>query len=133
MLSYLVSCGFPSPIFCRSVLIEANPRIYPKLVENRPHTHRYSYAASCSLEDEAANVTVGFWSSIFTNAVQDNTINRMAYAEKSSGVGPKKVEVPCGSLTPVLMDSFPNGRIHFLSLDVGTCSDANLNIILRNF
>lgn len=88
------------------------------MVENRPTAHRYSFAASCSLEEEAANVTVGFWSSVFTNAVQDNTVNRQAYADKS--VGPQKVQVPCGSLTPVLLDAFPNRRVQFLSVDVGT-------------
>jgi hypothetical protein len=107
-----------------SLLIEANPRIFPQLVQNRPHAHRVSFAASCSLQDEANNKTVGFWSSIFTNAVQDNVAaNRMAYADKDNDTtsrGPPKVEVPCGSLTPVLLDAFPNRRVHFFSLDVGT-------------
>jgi FkbM family methyltransferase len=96
------------------LLIEPNPRVFPKLVQNRPYAHRMSFAASCSEKDEAANKTVGFWTSVFTNAAQDSSVNRKAYADNSNS---KKTEVPCGSLTPVLLDVFPSRRVHFFSLD----------------
>jgi hypothetical protein len=92
--------------------------MYSQLASNRPYAHRLSYAASCSIQDEADNKTVGFWQSRYTNAVQDTSVNREAYAgDKRS----QYVEVPCGSLTPVILDLIPGGRVQFLSLDVGKC------------
>ena len=106
------------------LLIEPNPRVFPQLVENRPNAHRMSYAASCSEEEEAANKTVGFWASAFTNAAQDESVNRGAYAGDAS----RFTQVPCGSLTPVLLDLFPGGRVHFFSLD----TEGTEHFILQN-
>lgn len=122
LLTYFLACVSAKLYVC-SLLVEANPRIFPELIENRPRAHRCSFAASCSAGEERNNATVGFWSSIYTNAVQDDVENRQAYADKppaESAGGPPKVQVPCGSLTPVLLHAFPNGRVHFFSLDVGT-------------
>jgi Methyltransferase FkbM domain len=94
------------------LLIEANPKVYPRLVTNRPNSHRMSYAASCSTEEEAANKTVRFWASIFTNAAEDVSPNREAYAKSNLAT-----DVLCGSLSPVLLDLFPSKRVHFFSLD----------------
>lgn len=109
------------------LLIEPNPRIYQSLVLNRPYAHRMSFAASCNNHEEVVeNKTVKFWSSWYTNAVQDDSANRIEYAGKPNG---DLVEVPCGSLTPVLLDLFTTNhqdqigekklppRIHFFSLD----------------
>jgi Methyltransferase FkbM domain len=101
------------------LLIEPNPRIYPDLTRNRPHAHRMSFAASCSEADAAADKTVGFWASAFTNAAQDESVNRGAYANKTKLLQ----QVPCGSLTPVLLDLFPDGKIHFFSLDTEGTED----------
>jgi FkbM family methyltransferase len=94
------------------LLIEPNPKVYPRLVTNRPNAHRMSYAASCSAEEEADNKTVRFWASVFTNAAEDVSPNREAYAKSNLAV-----DVLCGSLSPVLLDLFPSKRIHFFSLD----------------
>jgi Methyltransferase FkbM domain len=98
----------------QGLLIEANPTAYPLLVQNRPHAHRLSFAPSCSIEEEAANKTVGFLSTprAWTNAAQVDTANSDSYKE----IVP--VQVPCGSLTPVLLDFFPGGHVTFFSLDV---------------
>jgi Methyltransferase FkbM domain len=95
------------------LLIEPNPRVFPKLVDNRPNAHRMSYAASCSEEEEMANKTVAFWASVFTNAAQDESANREAYTSRPDLLR----EVPCGSLTPVLLDLFHGGHVNFFSLD----------------
>jgi Methyltransferase FkbM domain len=95
------------------LLIEPNPRVFPKLLNNRPNAHRMSYAASCSEQEEMADKTVGFWASAFTNAAQDESVNREAYVSNAQ----LRKEVPCGSLTPVLLDLFPDGHVNFFSLD----------------
>ena len=93
------------------LLIEPNPRVYPKLVQNRPYAHRMSYAASCSDTDEH-NQTVTFYASMYTNAAEGNSPNREAYVGSDLAT-----EVPCGGLHPVLTNVFPSKRIHFFSLD----------------
>ena len=95
------------------LLIEPNPRIFPRLVENRVHSHRMSYASSCSELDERMNKSVTFYASVFTNAAEDLSDSRGAYAKSNLAV-----EVPCGSLSPTIIDLFPSKRIHFFSLDV---------------
>jgi FkbM family methyltransferase len=93
------------------LLIEPNPKVYPKLVQNRPNAHRMSYAPSCHDTDDN-NQTVTFYASIFTNAAEDNSPNREAYVGSDLDT-----EVPCGGLHPVLINVFPSKRIHFFSLD----------------
>mmetsp|Transcript_890 Transcript_890/g.1976 ORF Transcript_890/g.1976 Transcript_890/m.1976 type:complete len:346 (-) Transcript_890:736-1773(-) len=96
------------------LLVEANPTMYQGLVQNRPHAHRVSLAASCSMEQAERNVTVGFIDAIFTNAAQVDTVNAHAYEKR-----PKPpVQVPCGPLTPILLDLFDGGRVTLFSLDV---------------
>jgi Methyltransferase FkbM domain len=95
------------------LLIEPNPKIFPRLLRNRPHAHRMSYAASCSEAQEKANETVTFLASIFTNAAQNASVNRGDYEGRDDLL----TEVPCGSLTPVILDLFPDGHIDFFSLD----------------
>jgi len=108
------------------VLIEANPSVYTRLVQNRPHTHRVSFAPSCNLVQEAQNKTIDFHVSTFTSAAQSDIV------EENRNLG--SVPVPCGSLTPVLLDLVVNNNnnnnnnnntgqkgkrtIQFFSLDV---------------
>jgi hypothetical protein len=98
----------------QGLLIEPNPSAFPILVQNRPYAHRMSFAASCSIQEEAMNKTVSFLTTTrpFSNAPQLGTENAAAYK------GRKAVDVPCGSLTPVLLDLFPGGHVSFFSLDV---------------
>lgn len=91
------------------LLIEANPSMYPKLLVNRPNAHRMSYAPSCSIEDEANNKTLPFHPYPWTNAGLLGKAK--AYADKTV------VDVPCGSLTPVIKDIL-GGHVDFFSLDV---------------
>lgn len=91
------------------LLIEANPTMYPKLTKNRPNAHRMSFAPSCSVEDEAENKTLPFHDYPWTNAGLAGHAN--AYKEK------RVVDVPCGSLSPVIKDIF-DGHVDFFSLDV---------------
>jgi Methyltransferase FkbM domain len=95
------------------LLIEPNPKVFPRLLYNRPHAHRMSYAASCSEAQEKANQTVTFLASIFTNAAQNASVNRGDYEGRDDLL----TEVPCGSLTPVILDLFPDGHVDFFSLD----------------
>ena len=94
------------------LLVEANPAMFPRLVQNRPNAHRVSLAASCSTEQAEQNATVGFIDAIFTNAAQVDTVNADAYKGKAP------VEVPCGPLTPIILDLFDGGRVTLFSLDV---------------
>ena len=97
------------------VLVEANPKMYPKLLENRPRAHRLSFAPSCNTIQEAANNTIAFHVSTFTSAAQSDIV------EENRNFG--SVQVPCGPLTPVLLDLLQpssDGKIviDFFSLDV---------------
>jgi hypothetical protein len=96
-----------------TMLVEGNPLLWDQVVSNRPHAHRFSYAPSCSEEDEIANTTVKFDSYPMTNGgLADGSVTT-AYTFKNH-----TVDVPCGSLTKVLLDIFPNGHVSFFSLDV---------------
>jgi hypothetical protein len=99
----------------KGLLVEANPRVFEELVKNRPNAHLMNYAASCSPKEEAANKTVPFTFSIYTNAAQADTKNMNAY-NKTGSI--KFVDVPCGSITPALLGVFPHGHVTFFSLDV---------------
>ena len=61
------------------LLVEANPRTFQNLVVNRPHAHKASFAASCSVAEALAHKTVGFHDAIFSNAAQVDTTNADAY------------------------------------------------------
>lgn len=99
------------------LLIEGNPNpnVWGRLVTSRPTAHRMNFVPSCNAEEMAANKTITFHPNPFTNAgieAQDQGV-QIAY----NGLN-NVVEVPCGSLTQVLLDLFPHGRLSFFSLDV---------------
>jgi hypothetical protein len=100
------------------LLVEGNPdpQVWGKLVENRPTAHRMNYIPCCNAIEQAANTTITFHTVPMTNAgveAQDRGVNN-AY----NGHG-RVAEVPCGSLSQVLVDLFPpDGKISFFSLDV---------------
>ena len=94
----------------QGLLIEANPKIYNALVRNRPHDHRMSFSPTCSLAEELSNKTVPFHSIDATTAgIEGNALLHMGEAYK---------KVPCGTLTPVLVELFPEGHVDFVSIDV---------------
>lgn len=94
----------------KGLLIEANPKIYNALVRNRPHDHRMNYSPTCTLAEELNNKTVPFHSIDTTTAgIEGSALRHMGQAY---------VKVPCGSLTSVLTELFPESHIDFLSLDV---------------
>jgi hypothetical protein len=93
------------------LLVEANPKAYSKLVQSRPHTHRASYAASCSEEEAAQNKTVQFHSKAWSNSAQVDVPS--AYSNDTDAI----VTVPCGPLTPLIQDLF-GGHLTLFSLDV---------------
>ena len=96
-----------------TLLVEGNPLLWDQVVTNRPHAHRFSYAPSCTEEDEIANKTVKFDKYPMTNGgLADGSVTT-AYTAKNW-----TIDVPCGSLTKVLLDVFPNGHVSFFSLDV---------------
>mmetsp|Transcript_27245 Transcript_27245/g.40342 ORF Transcript_27245/g.40342 Transcript_27245/m.40342 type:complete len:343 (-) Transcript_27245:82-1110(-) len=96
-----------------TMLVEGNPLLWDKVTSSRPHAHRFSYAPSCSEEDEIANKTVKFDNYPMTNGgLADGSVTT-AYTWKNH-----TVDVPCGSLTKVLLDIFPHGHVSFFSLDV---------------
>lgn len=93
-------------------LVEGNALLWEKVVKNRPHAHRFSYAPSCSEEDEIANRTVKFDKYPMTNGgLADGSVST-AYTFKN-----QTINVPCGSLTKVLLDVL-GGHVSFFSLDV---------------
>lgn len=96
-----------------TLLVEGNPMMWDQLVPNRPNAHRFSFAPSCSEEEEAANTTVKFDKYPMTNAGLHHDSVETSYSAKNH-----TVDVPCGSLTNVLLDVFPNGHVSFFSLDV---------------
>ena len=101
--------------------------MYKPLLENRPTAHKLSFASSCNSTEERNNKTIGFWESWWTNSAQDNTPNSKDYSVSNGTTSSSKyVEVPCGSLTPVIHTLIPSRRIHFFSLDVGTFFVCNL-------
>lgn len=93
------------------VLIEANPATFPQLVENRPHAHRYSYAASCPADH---NEPIVFATTPYSNAPQLGTPAGNDWRRKHPRA--TAVRVPCGSLNAALEKL--GGRVTFLSLDV---------------
>lgn len=93
----------------QGLLIEANPKKFEVLKINRPQAHLVSFAASCSVEEAMANKTITFYDIDKKKAAQANTNTGL--------VGQPTIEVPCGSMTPLLLDLL-DGHVHFLSLDV---------------
>mmetsp|Transcript_11699 Transcript_11699/g.21278 ORF Transcript_11699/g.21278 Transcript_11699/m.21278 type:complete len:379 (-) Transcript_11699:32-1168(-) len=96
-----------------TLLVEGNPLLWDQVVTNRPHAHRFSYAPSCSEEDEIANKTVKFDRYPMTNGGLADGSVKTSYTARN-----RTIDVPCGSLTKVLLDVFPNGHVSFFSLDV---------------
>uniref|UniRef100_A0A7S2UZ89 Methyltransferase FkbM domain-containing protein n=1 Tax=Fibrocapsa japonica TaxID=94617 RepID=A0A7S2UZ89_9STRA len=107
-----------------TLLIEGNPRMFKSLVLNRPHAHKFNFAPSCTEQEDLANKTVQFDYVIWLNAGLGATV-KTAYTNDTRA---KKVDVPCGSLTQVLLDVFPNGHVSFFSLDV----EGSEHLVLRN-
>jgi len=96
-----------------TLLVEGNPMLWEKVVVNRPNAHRFSYAPSCTEEETMANTTVKFDKYPMTNGGLADGSVQTAYSGRN-----RTVDVPCGSLTQVLLDVFPNGHVSFFSLDV---------------
>ena len=113
------------------LLIEPNPQIYPALRTNRPFSHRMSFAPSCSESNtnssrtetksirrrskndkDPQTKTVGFHAISFTSATQDGLDTDVEDPPV------EHVQVPCGPLTPILLDVFRQRPVTFFSLDV---------------
>jgi len=86
------------------MLIEASPAVFPRLVHNRPHTHRLNFAPSC----EEMNASISF-----TNDAKPGS----AAVGVSETNAQNTVTVPCGPLGPVLEDIM-GGYVTLFSLDV---------------
>jgi hypothetical protein len=86
------------------LLVEANPHMYDQIRRNRPHAHRMFFAPSCNGHDARHNKTIRFHSSIHTSAGQADLVDSKDVT----------VEVPCGPLTPVVMDLFSPAVIDFI-------------------
>jgi hypothetical protein len=99
----------------KGLLVEANPRVFDDLVKNRSDAHLMNYAASCTSKEETAKKTIPFTFSIYTNAALADTKNMNA-CNTTGKI--KFVNVPCGIITPALLNVFPHGHATFFSLDV---------------
>ena len=89
------------------LLIEGQLQSYEKVMANRPHAVKLSFSPTCTNSNE----TVSFYDYPFSN----NGVRDLA----KSYMGKGTIEIPCGPLTPVLLDIFgPDGKIAFFSLDV---------------
>ena len=102
------------------LLVEPNPIMTQQVIDNRPHAHRLFYAPSCTEEEEKNGKTISF-------VAEDSTRSSIEGIDSEANAE-DRVEVPCGSLTNVLLDLFPNRHINFYSLDVEGAEP----LILRN-
>lgn len=94
------------------LLIEANPKIYKALVRNRPRDHRMSFSPTCTMAEEFNNKTLPF------HGIDTTTAGVEGHAILHMGKEVLGKEVPCGSLTPILVEIFPEGHMDFFSLDM---------------
>jgi len=94
----------------KGLMIEPNPKTYPRLVDARPQAHRISFSPTCSSEEEASKGTEQFHEYPMPNA------GILGLATTYNGR--PSVPVPCGPLGPVLEHVFENQSINFFSLDV---------------
>mmetsp|Transcript_7533 Transcript_7533/g.9601 ORF Transcript_7533/g.9601 Transcript_7533/m.9601 type:complete len:326 (+) Transcript_7533:2-979(+) len=95
------------------LLIEGSRGNYKKVIKNRPRAHRMSFAPTCAFDNE----TIQFHGIPMLNA---GLVGHAKTYDPKDGMpfGPHTYDVPCGPLTPVLLDLFPAGHINFFSLDV---------------
>jgi hypothetical protein len=106
----------------QGALVEANPMIFPQLKRNRLNAHRMSFAASCS--DDDPHETVEYfkvkWRSAALTSLPSIFHDRPAT---------RRVQVPCGSLTPILATLFPGKPVQFMNVDVSGAED----LVLEHF
>ncbi|KAL7464458.1 hypothetical protein ACHAXS_004791 [Conticribra weissflogii] len=89
------------------LLIEAQPQSYEKVIKNRPNAIKMSFSPTCENDNETA--------AFYNYPLSNNGMEGLA----QSYIGKTTIQVPCGPLTPVLLDIFgTDGYISFLSLDV---------------
>lgn len=89
------------------LLIEGQSQSYQKVIESRPHAVKLSFSPTCKSENETTN--------FYDYPLSNNGVQGLA----KSYTGKETIEIPCGPLTPVLLDIFgPRGKISFFSLDV---------------
>ena len=98
-----------------TLLIEGNSHVYNNLLENRPNAHRFHLVPTCTKEEEMANKTIAFYATPWTNAGLGDGSVETAFNEDKEWI---PVNVPCGTFTQILLDTFPNGHVTFFSLDV---------------
>lgn len=87
------------------LLIEAQPQSYQSVIENRQHAIKLSFSPTCKNEHVTER--------LYDYPLSNNGVEGLA----KSYSGKKTIEVPCGSLTPVLLDTF-GPKLSFFSLDV---------------
>jgi hypothetical protein len=96
-----------------SLLIEGMSKTFDLLIQNRPEAHRLNFAPTCNEIEEAQNKTIKFDNYPQTNAgLADGSVTT-SFSFKNW-----TVEVPCRTLTNVLLDIFPQGHVTLFSLDV---------------
>jgi hypothetical protein len=89
------------------LLIEAQTESYKKVIQNRPNAVKMSFSPTC-LDNNTTALLYNF-------PLSNNGMKDLA----QTYTGKETVEIPCGPLTPVLLDVFgPNQTISFFSLDV---------------
>lgn len=96
----------------KGLLVEANPYTYKILIQNRPHAERLNFAPTCAV-DSNPNTTVSF---VAPPNVQTPVAAQVGTANAAEYANAAPVQVPCGSLTPILRNYF--GPVTFFSLDV---------------
>ena len=80
------------------LVIETNPLLSKTVIKNRPNAHKMFYSPTC-------------------NATQEKKLVKTSVVVGKNGETVD--DVPCGTVTNVLMDLFPNRRINFFSLNTG--------------
>ena len=111
------------------LLIEALPQSYAKVLKNRPHATRLSFSPTC----QDINSTVNFHNKSHTNTGLEGVTE--VYKKNR-----RIVSIPCGPITPVLLDVFGpgdddedhnggGGAITFFSLDVESAESLVLDTL----
>jgi hypothetical protein len=97
------------------LVIEANPYIYASLLGKRRTIHKLGFSPTCSKEEEKEGKVVAFSKVKWLNAGLTETEGIDSVYKNQTKF---RVEVPCGSLAPALVDVFPDRHVHFLSMNV---------------
>jgi hypothetical protein len=113
----------------KGLLVEVNRKIFPMLELNRPHADVVSLSPTCRFDPltgyrvKQGRLTNETELNATTTLLEcDNPTSRLERTPGSLVLAmdqwTRSVQVPCGSLTSVILDHFANGAVTLLTVDV---------------